>query len=222
MMAFAVLFGVPGVATAGEGTTSDPRELGTPLDVKGLAHTDDGSAVVYTAETYAPFTDQSAAFKWGIDRDGDQDFDLFVTTEWRAGKLAGAVKDTAGRELAAAVVSRPAPNVIKVSFPVAALGGATAYRYAVNAGHTEGETGGDLAPDAGLSQHRLGTITVPVAAAPATREAAASPAPQANLPTTGSDHRRALLPIAGAAFMAGGALIAAAPRGGRRSWRGVR
>jgi LPXTG-motif cell wall-anchored protein len=240
MMALAVLLGVPGAATAGEGTTSDPRELGTRLDLKGLTHADDGSAVVYTAETYAPFTDRSAAFKWGIDRDGDEDFDLFVTTEWRGGKLAGGVKDAAGKELATAAVSRPGPNAIKVSFPVAVLGGAGAYRYAVNAGHAEGEGGGDLAPDAGLLQHRLGTIggpsgtqtraaaaaapaePVPVDAAPPSREAAAASAPEANLPTTGSDDGRALLPVAGAAFMAGGALIAAAPRGGRRSWRGVR
>jgi hypothetical protein len=239
LAALAVLLGVPGLATADEGTVSDPRELGTQLDVKALTHTDDGSSVVYMAETYAPFTDQSAAFKWGIDRDGDEDFDLFVTTQWRGGKLVGAVKDGAGRELAAAAVSRPGPTVIKVSFPVAALGGAGAYRYAVNAGHTEGDGGGDLAPDAGLSQHRLGTIAgasgtqtraaaaapaepVPADVAPPSREAATSSAPQANLPTTGPDDRRALLPAAGAAFMVGGVLIAATPRGGRRSWRGVR
>ena len=235
---FGLVLCIPAAASAGEGSVSDPRELGTTLDLKALTHSDHGPSVVYTAETHAPFTDQSAAFKWGIDRDGDEDFDLFVTTEWRGGKLAGAVEDGAGRELAAAAVSRPGPNVIKVSFPVAALGGAEAYRYAVNAGHTEGE-GGDLAPDAGLSQHRLGTIAgasgtqtrsaaaapaepLPVDAAPPSREAATSSAPQANLPTTGSDDGRALLPIAGAAFMAGGALIAAAPRGARRSWRGVR
>src|SRR5687767_8999668 len=99
-MALAVVLGAPGVASAGEGTTSDPRELGTQLDLKALSHADDGSAIVYTAETYVPFTDQSAAFKWGIDRDGDEEFDLFVSTEWRGGKLAGAVKDPAGREVA--------------------------------------------------------------------------------------------------------------------------
>lgn len=214
----ALVLWFPAAASAGEGSVSDPRELGTTLDLKAVTHSDDGPSVVYTAETHAPFTDRSAAFKWGIDRDGDEDFDLFVTTEWRGGKVAGAVKDTAGRELAAATVSRPGPNVIKVSFPVAALGGAGTYRYAVNAGHTEGEAGADLAPDAGLSLHRLGTI-----AGPSGREAAAAAsAPQASLPTTGPDHGRALLPVAGAAFMVGGALIAAAPRGGRRSWRGVR
>jgi hypothetical protein len=229
----ALVLCIPAAASAGEGSVSDPRELGTALDLKALTHSDDGPSVVYTAETHAPFTDQSAAFKWGIDRDGDEDFDLFVTTEWRGGKVAGAVTDTAGRELAAAVVSRPGPNVIKVSFPVAALGGAGAYRYAVNAGHTGGEAGRDLAPDAGLSQHRLGTIAGPSGSH--TRAAAAAPvpaapvepdavdaAPQANLPTTGADDGRALLPAAGAAFMVGGALIACAPRGGRRSWRGVR
>jgi LPXTG-motif cell wall-anchored protein len=109
--------------------------------------------------------------------------------------------------------------VIKVSFPVAALGGAGTYRYALNAGHTEGQAAGDLAPDAGLSRHRLGAIAGPADAAPPGREAATTSAPQANLPTTGPDQGRALLPIAGAAFMVGGALLAAGPR--RCSSRGV-
>lgn len=218
-MVLAVVLCIPAAASAGEGLVSDPRDLGTTLDLKALTHSDDGSSVVYTAETHAPFTDQSAAFKWGIDRDGDEDFDLFVTTDWRGGKLAGAVEDAGGRELAAAAVSRPGPTQIKVSFPVTALGGAGAYRYGVHAGHTEGEAGGDLAPDAGLSQHRLGTIA---GASGTQTRAAAEAAPQASLPTTGADDGRALLPAAGAAFMVGGALIAAAPRRGRRSWRGVR
>lgn len=207
VLAALALLGIPGSARAGEGAISDPRELGTHLDLKALSHTDDGSSVVYTAETYAPFTDGSATFKWGIDRDGDEEFDLFVFTDWRGGKLVGGVEDPAGRAVSAATVSRPGPNVIKVSFPVAALGGAGVYRYALNAGIPESEAAGDLAPDAGLSQHRLGTI-------------AGSPGieTRANLPTTGPGDGGALLPFAGAALMAGGAaLIAAAPRRGRRS-----
>jgi LPXTG-motif cell wall-anchored protein len=247
LVALASVLGVPGLAGAGEGTISDPRELGTQLDVKTLTHTDDGSSVVYTAETYAPFTDQSAAFQWGIDRDGDEDFDLFTFTEWRGGKLVGGVKDATGREVSGATVSRPGPNAIKVSFPVAALGGAGVYRYAVNAG----ATGGDLAPDAGLSQHRIGSVagpsgaatraagaTAPAEAAPAkaaATEAApaeagpaqaaatepgpavAAPAPRPSLPTTGPGDGNALVPVAGAALMLGGSLIAAGSRRVRRS-----
>lgn len=224
----ALVLGVADMAGAGQGAMDDRRDAGTRLDLKALTHADNGSSVIYTAETYAPFTDQSAVFTWGIDRTGDEDFDLIVFTEWRGGELVGGVKDTAGREVAAAAVSRPAPNVIRVSFPVGALGDAAAYRYAVNAEGTSGQR--DLAPDSGLTQHRLGDASAPsqpraasstppseptpVAAAPAPTASAA--APQVGLPTTGSDDGRALLPVAGAAFMVGGALIAAAPRRGRR------
>ena len=222
----ALVLGASGTAGAGEGAISDPRELGTRLDLKALTHADDGSSVVYTAETFTPFTDQAAAFKWGIDRDSDEDFDLIVFTEWRGGKLAGGVKDATGREIAAAAVSRPGANAIRVSFPVAVLDGATVYRYAVDA---EGEgSQRDLAPNAGLTQHRLGNVVAPptaparsasavavtpppeASAAPA--PAAPAPAPQASLPKTGPDDGRSLLPVAGGAFLLGGALIAAAPR----------
>jgi LPXTG-motif cell wall-anchored protein len=211
---------------AAEGAVSDPRELGTKLDLKAVTHADDGSSIVYGAETFAGFTDQSAAFQWGIDRDGDEDFDLIVFTEWRGGRLAGGVKDATGREIAVAAVSRPGPNAIRVSFPVAVIDGAAVYRYAVHAGDEGSQR--DLAPNAGLTQHRLGSIDAPPAAparsarsvaptppsAPSAAPAPAAPvpAPQANLPKTGPDDGRSLLPVAGGAFLLGGALIAAAPR----------
>ena len=209
--------GFSGPAMAGEGSVSDPRELGTKLDLKAVTHADDGSSIVYVAETFAPFADQSAGFKWGIDRDSDEEFDLIVFTEWRGGKLVGGVKDASGREIAAAAVSRPGPNAIRVSFPVTALDGATVYRYAVDA---EGEgSQRDVAPNAGLTQHRLGSVIAPPAGA-----ASAPPAhgaAQAGLPRTGPDDGGSLLPVAGGAFLLGGALIAAAPRRRvRRSERG--
>lgn len=224
----AFILGVPGMATASEGNAVDPRDVGTRLDLKALAHADDGALIVYTAETHAPFTDQLAAFKWGIDRDHDEAFDLIVFTEWRGGKLIGGVKDATGRQVASATVSRPGPAAIKVSFPAELLGGAATYRYAANAE-------GDLAPNSGLIQHRLGGLSPARASASETRAAsstsagtpAASPAPVApatpvataaprpasaagpvtNLPTTGPDDR-ALMPWAGAALLAGGGLIA--------------
>ena len=67
------------------------------LDLKTLTHAQDGASIVYTAETYAPFSDQSANFKWGVDRDRDEAFDLIVFTEWRDGKLVGGVKDPEGK-----------------------------------------------------------------------------------------------------------------------------
>ncbi|MGH7317788.1 MAG: hypothetical protein ACREJS_16185, partial [Candidatus Rokuibacteriota bacterium] len=144
-----VVLGVPGVAAAGEGDLVDPRDVGARLDLKALTHTEAAGSIVYTAETYGQFTDQSAAFKWGIDRDSDEAFDLIVSTEWQGGKLVGGVKDAAGRQVATATVSRPAPTVIKVSFPAEVLGGASSYRYAANA---DGDSD-DLAPNSGLIQH---------------------------------------------------------------------
>lgn len=214
-------------ALAGGGT-DDPRDVGTSLDLKVLTHVVDGATIVYTAETYAPFPDEAAAFKWGIDRDGDEAFDLIVFTEWRGGKLAGGVRDPSGREVAPALVSRPQPTAIRVSFPTRLLGGTAAYRYAVDA---EAAGQRDLAPNSGLIQHRLGT-TAPAstsdeprsassgAASTPTTSAAAKPVPPvpapqaaservpgARLPRTGAEDRT-LLPWAGAALVTGGGLVA--------------
>jgi LPXTG-motif cell wall-anchored protein len=224
LAAMGVMLGVPVAATAGDGSLVDPRDVASRLDIKALAHTEAGALIVYTAETYAPFTDQVAAFKWGIDRDQDEAFDLVVFTEWRGGKLVGGVKDAAGRQVASATVTRPEPTVIKVSIPAELLGGAPAYRYAVNAeGDVDGDGANDpgerdLAPNSGLVQHRLGASAspAPVSAAPRVSAAApvAAPAPRpapappaTRLPATGPDDR-SLLPWAGAAFVAGGGLVA--------------
>lgn len=217
LVAMGVLLGVPGVAAANEGNLVDPRDVGTPLDLKGLTHADGGALIVYTAETHAPFTDQVAVFQWGIDRDHDEAFDLIVFTEWRGGRLVGGVKDATGRQVASATVSRPGSSAIKVSFPAELLGGAATYRYAANAE-------GDLAPNTGLVQHRLGALAPAGGSTPETRAAssipggkveAASPAPApapaaapaTNLPRTGSGDR-ALTTWAGAVLLAGGGLIA--------------
>jgi hypothetical protein len=214
----------PAVARTDEGPVADPRDVGIHVDLKSLTHARDGSSIVYTAETYAPFSDQSAVLKWGIDRDGDEAFDLIVFTEWRAGKLAGGVKDSGGRQVAAAAVSRPGPAAIRVTFPAEVLGGADVYRYAVDAGSTADER--DMAPNSGLIHHRLGAVTPPeaqpvrtagsapaepaggaasVAAAP-TPQPATKAAPKPNLPTTGPGNRL-LVQWSGTALMAGGALV---------------
>lgn len=233
---FAVgLLAVPAGAGAGEGGIQeggiqDPRDVGTRLDLKTLTHAQDGRSIVYTAETYGPFSDQSAVFKWGVDRDRDESFDLIVFTEWRDGKLVGGVKDPAGRQIAPAAVSRPGPAAVRVSFPAAVLGDAAVYRYAVTAEAGPGDR--DLAPNTGLVQHRLGAVTAgaqdvrtassaPTAPAPgpqAVTAAAAVPASpsKAGLPRTGSGHR-GLLPWSGAALMTGGAFVALGARRSRRA-----
>jgi len=219
-----LVLAVPVVAGTGESRVDDPRDVGTRLDLKTLTHVDDGSSIVYTAETYAPFSDEAAVFKWGIDRDRDEAFDLIIFTEWRGGKLTGGVKDTAGRQLAPAAVSRPGPTAIRVSFPAGVLGGVPVYRYAVDAesdgdGDGPGDPGErDLAPNSGLIQHRLGAVVPPAAGEARTASAAPSPAAEpaksqaqaqeraANLPRTGPGDR-GLLPWAGTVLMVGGVLV---------------
>lgn len=233
---FAVaLLAVPAAAFAGEGGVDDPRDVGTRLDLKTLTHAQDGGSIVYTAETYGPFSDQSAVFKWGVDRDRDENFDFIVSTEWRDGKLVGGVKDPAGRQIAPAAVSRPGPGTIRVSFPAEVLGDAGVYRYAVSAEAVPGDR--DLAPNSGLVQHRLGAMTgaaqdvrtagsAPVAPAPEPRVVSAAPAAAAvpaapaktSLPRTGSGDS-ALLPWSGVALMTGGAFVALGACRGRREPR---
>jgi LPXTG-motif cell wall-anchored protein len=234
----AVMLAVPATAGSDQGGADDPRDVGIRLDLKRLTHGQEGSSIVYTAETYTPFSDQLTTLKWGIDRDQDEAFDLIVFTEWQGGKLAGGVKDTAGRQVAPAAVSRPGPNLIRVSFPAGVLGDAPVYRYAVNAEAAPGEH--DLVPNSGLVQHRLGTVAAgapevrTASSSPATPQAA-TPAPQpspatpqaaapaaANLPRTGP-RDQTMLPWSGVALMAGGALVAlGAHRKVREVARGIR
>ncbi|HEV3365247.1 MAG TPA: LPXTG cell wall anchor domain-containing protein [Acidimicrobiia bacterium] len=221
----AVVLAVPATAGTDQGGADDPRDVGTRLDLKTLTHGQEGSSIVYTAETYTPFSDQLATLKWGIDRDQDEAFDLIVFTEWQGGKLSGGVKDPAGRQVAPAAVSRPGPNRITVSFPAEVLGDAPVYRYAVDAEAAPGER--DLVPNSGLVQHRLGAGAPEVrtaSSAPATPQAspptpepvpaapqAAAPAATTNLPRTGPGDRT-VLPWSGVALMAGGALVALGAR----------
>ncbi len=222
LLAVAVL-AVPAMAGTDGGGTNDPRDVGTRLDLKTLTHAQDGSSIVYTAETYGPFSDQSAVFKWGVDRDRDEAFDLIVFTEWRDGKLVGGVKDPAGRVIAPAAVSRPGPTAIRVSFPAEVLGDASVYRYAVNAEAGPGER--DLAPNSGLVQHRLGAVAAGVKDVRTASSAQAGPAPavaavpapapaapaKASLPRTGPGDR-ALVPWSGVALITGGAFVALGAR----------
>ena len=124
LFAVALILAIPAPTAAGPGSGTDPDDVVSRLDLKALSHADDGSAMTYTAETYEAFPDRSAAFKWGIDKNGDEGFDLVVFAEWDEGRLVAGVDDAKENKVASATVSRPAPNAITVSFPAAVLGGA--------------------------------------------------------------------------------------------------
>jgi LPXTG-motif cell wall-anchored protein len=160
--------------------------VGTALDLKSVSHAVQGASIVYTAQTYADFSDQLAAFKWGIDSNGDESFDLIVSAQWEGGKLVAGVNDAAGKRVAAAAVSRPAANAIAVSVPSSVLAGLPSYRYGVatrddrngNGKDDPGEQ--DLTPNSGLYGHALGAsaaVAGPAdvsATAPQARQAAAA------------------------------------------------
>src|SRR5215210_7717590 len=74
-------------------TFTDPDDVNLPLDLKTLTHENDDSTITYSAETYEPFEDQTADFKWAIDNNGDQRIDHLVSVEWEDGKLVGKVED---------------------------------------------------------------------------------------------------------------------------------
>ncbi|MGH8990195.1 MAG: hypothetical protein ACRDZ7_01550 [Acidimicrobiia bacterium] len=191
--------------------------------------------MTYIAETYENFTDKATDFKWGIDTNGDEGFDLIVFAEWEETELAAGLEDADENPVAGAIVSRPAPNTIQVAFPVSVLEGATSYRYAVAAiedlnGNGESDPGEqDIAPDTGLYQHRLvsapevpapagGSVTTPVVAPkPVTAPAplpAPSPAP-APAPVAGIDAPRtpaAAAPAAPAPVPVPDSIVRPAPR----------
>lgn len=139
---------------------TDPDDVNLPLDLKTLTHENDGSTISYTVETYEPFDDRQADFKWAIDKNGDQKVDLFVSVEWEGGRLVGKAEDTKEKELGPATVARVGAHALRVSFSRRLLG-ASEYQYQVIAvndtnGNDEDDPGEtDLAPDAGFQPHRL-------------------------------------------------------------------
>ena len=185
-LAVAALWSPSTPASALSASEADPDDVTLRLDVKTVSVANDASSVTYTVETYEAFPDAFADFRWGIDKDSDQDFDLFVSVEHDR-KLIGKVEDAAEEEIAAATVTRPSPNSLRVSFPASALAGITSYGYSVRALsdlNDNGEADGgeqDLAPNTGLYQHRLDVAAQPPGPAPATPPAA-TPAPATPAP----------------------------------------
>jgi hypothetical protein len=147
-------------AQSAPGSFTDPDDVNLPLDLKTLTHENDDSTISYTVETYEPFEDRQADFKWGIDKNNDQKVDLLVSVEWEENKLTGKVEDTKEKELGAAAVKRVGAHALRVSFSRRLLG-STSYQYQVIAvndtnGNDEDDPGEtDLAPDTGFQPHRL-------------------------------------------------------------------
>lgn len=147
-------------AGAGPGSFTDPDDVNLPLDLKTLTHGDAGSTITYTAETYDPFEDRQADFKWGVDSNNDQQVDKFVSVEFEGNRLVGKVETTNERDLGGATVERAGPAGIRVTFERRLLAGGS-YQYRVisvtdnnrNEEDDPGET--DVAPDSGFYGHAL-------------------------------------------------------------------
>jgi hypothetical protein len=139
---------------------TDPDDVNLPLDLKTLTHENDDKTISYTVETYDPFEDRQADFKWAIDKNNDQKIDLLVSVEWEDGEVVGKVEDTKEKELGAATVARIGSHALRVSVSRRLIGSAS-YQYQVIAvndtnGNDEDDPGEtDLAPDTGFQPHRL-------------------------------------------------------------------
>lgn len=139
---------------------SDPDDVNLPLDLKTLTHENDDATITYTVETYEPFEDQKADFKWALDTNSDSKVDRLVSVEWEGGKLVAKVEDPKEKELGKAQVSRNGAASLRVSF-ARRLVGTGEYQYNVTGvsdtnGNDEDDPGElDLAPDAGYQLHKL-------------------------------------------------------------------
>jgi hypothetical protein len=185
-------------AGALRGGFTDADDVSLALDLKAVSHTNDERSVTYTVETWQSFPDPQANFRWALSRGGAQAPDRFVSVRWEGG-LVATVTDGTGQAVGAATAWRPAPNTLRVSIPLPALGEGGAYSYQVTAvtdldGDGAGEAGEvDVAPDSGWHKHGLSLGSrVPAAgsqlvdgpaprpvAAPAASPPAPAPAPAA-------------------------------------------
>jgi len=180
-----ILVWVPVPTGAIPRAATDPDDVALRLDLKSVFHADDVSSITYTVETHESFPDDAAGFKWGIDTNEDEDFDVLVFVEWDGTELVAGVEDAAGNWIADARVSRPSGEAITVVFPVAVLGDVASYRYGVSAGgdlNGNGQTDAgelDVAPDSGLYDHKLETAARGSAGGRATSVAAPVAGPSA-------------------------------------------
>lgn len=155
----ALLTAAPSPAGAAAGGFNDPDDVDLPLDLKALTHDLSGSTIVYTVETYDPFEDRQADFKWALDTNNDQKVDRLVSVEWEGGLLA-KVEDSRENELGKATVERTGPHGLRISFG-RDLAGSASYQYRVTAvtdknGNEEDDKGEtDVAPDQGFQPHQL-------------------------------------------------------------------
>jgi hypothetical protein len=155
----ALLAAAPSPAGAAAGGFTDPDDVNLPLDLKALSHDLSGSTVVYTVETYDPFEDRQADFKWALDTNNDQKVDRLVSVEFEGG-LVAKVEDSGENELGKATVERTGPHGLRISFG-RDLTGASSYQYRVTAvtdknGNEEDDKGEtDVAPDQGFQPHQL-------------------------------------------------------------------
>jgi hypothetical protein len=145
---------------AGPVTFTDPDDVNLPLDLKTLTHENDDSTISYTVETYEPFEDRQADFKWALDMNDDKKVDGFISVEWEGDGIKGKVEDTKEKQLGTATVARTGPHGLRVSFSRRLLG-SSSYQYRVIAvndtnGNDEEDAGEtDVAPDTGFQPHRL-------------------------------------------------------------------
>lgn len=201
-----VLWGSSGLAGALSGSETDPRDVSLGLDLKTVSHDNDVSTITYAVDTYESFPDSLTDFRWGIDKDGDQSSDLFISVEYDK-KLIGSVEDAAENKIANATISRPAGNALRISFSRAVLGGVDAYSYSVRAlndlnGNGEADPGEvDIAPNGGLPpyHHRLDPPVSPAAptsgsAPPGTAETPSDAASPPSAP--GASQERVAAPAA--------------------------
>jgi hypothetical protein len=217
-------------AFAQPGSATDPDDVALRLDLKTISHDDDASSIIYTVQTYEDFPDKWADFRFGLDTNGDQKVDDYVSVQWEDSDatLVAGVDDADENPVAKGTVSRPAPNALRVSFPISVVKGVSSYAYRVSALTDSNQNGErdpgeeDLAPDTGWYQHRLGASPAstaseaPRAVPPAGPEirniqalaAPPAPAPPANQPAVVAPSKQ--LP-ASAHPMASGAAAAAAP-----------
>jgi len=130
------------------------------LHLKTVCHDSDASTITYTMEAHEAFQDRDVDLRWGIDKNGDQKYDLFVSVEFD-GALTATVEDANENQVGHATVTRTAPNALRVSYSRQFLGGVSSYGYNVRAvtdlnGNGEVEPGEeDVAPESGFYQHRL-------------------------------------------------------------------
>ena len=123
---------LPAHAALATGTTAaDADDTTTPVDIRTATVGGDAKTAEFTIVTWNGFNDSDTYLNWAVDVPGEPSPEFVVAAGWNGTGLTGLVSPVGAGFASPVTVSRVDATTIKLSFPRAAIGGATNFSWAL-------------------------------------------------------------------------------------------